>query len=42
LYEEGKKESVAKSEYLMLFWFIAGLIILLTPQSFQYIEGIVK
>jgi hydrogenase-4 component F len=42
LYEEGKKGKIAKSEYLMLFWFITGLIILLTPATFHYIEGIVK
>jgi hydrogenase-4 component F len=42
LYSDGGKGKVDKSEYIMLFWFTLALLILLTPASFNYIEGIVK
>ncbi|WP_024791938.1 proton-conducting transporter transmembrane domain-containing protein [Lebetimonas sp. JS138] len=42
VYSYGKKGDVKKSEYLMLIWFIIALSVLILPNTFNYLEGIVK
>jgi len=39
---EVKKVKVYKNEILALFIFIVSLIVLILPQTFHYIEGIIK
>jgi len=42
LYFENKQGYIEKSEYLMLFWFVIFLLLLLTPYTFNYIQGIIQ